>query len=367
MSAVSLFALAERDTTLRKSASTGGGEWAGPCPFCGGHDRFRVQPNASKGERWYCRQCGEGKWHDVYDYVMKRDNVKFPQAKRMVDGEAQDWKPIKITAAVAPKPQLEYDPEVWRHRAEEYIKWCAVNLLDPMGDETSEWLHGRGITEAVCEMAKLGYNPKDIRDKPERWGFPKNHEPIYLSHGLQIPCWDSAGVHGIKIRRGEPDAHPKYISVKGSGVWMYGAWTLESQDQAYTSKRLIYHDYPSTGLLFESELDALTGLSTGYGMGYLALPAGQHMHEHFGYILKMVENVVIVPDNDEAGLAHAERLSIIPDFMAAPPAPEGKDLTEYYQRAGKDALLDYLILCCGVVPSKPVNLDEIINNIPLAE
>ena len=55
---------------LRRVASTGGGE-LGPCPFCGGFDRFSVQPNHPEGGRWYCRQCGENKWHDTIDFVMR--------------------------------------------------------------------------------------------------------------------------------------------------------------------------------------------------------------------------------------------------------------------------------------------------------
>ena len=37
-----LLALISLDTDLKRIASTGGGEYAGPCPFCGGRDRFQV-------------------------------------------------------------------------------------------------------------------------------------------------------------------------------------------------------------------------------------------------------------------------------------------------------------------------------------
>jgi hypothetical protein len=40
---------------LKRVSSSGGGEYAGPCPFCGGTDRFRCWP--VKGRAW-CRQCG---------------------------------------------------------------------------------------------------------------------------------------------------------------------------------------------------------------------------------------------------------------------------------------------------------------------
>ena len=41
---------------LKRVASTNGGEWAGPCPLCGGEDRLRVWPNADRPGAW-CRRC----------------------------------------------------------------------------------------------------------------------------------------------------------------------------------------------------------------------------------------------------------------------------------------------------------------------
>lgn len=43
---------------LKKVARTNGGEWAGPCPACGGRDRFCVWPTPRDGSaRAWCRQC----------------------------------------------------------------------------------------------------------------------------------------------------------------------------------------------------------------------------------------------------------------------------------------------------------------------
>jgi hypothetical protein len=65
-------------TDLKKVASTRGGEYAGACPFCGGKDRMRVQPE--KGQ-WWCRQCSPNEhWQSAADYVMRRDNVTFKEA-----------------------------------------------------------------------------------------------------------------------------------------------------------------------------------------------------------------------------------------------------------------------------------------------
>src|SRR5918912_568461 len=66
------------DTRLKKVASTGGGEYAGPCPFCGGRDRFRVQPLRG---RWWCRGCSDGpRWQDAIAYVRQREGVGFAEA-----------------------------------------------------------------------------------------------------------------------------------------------------------------------------------------------------------------------------------------------------------------------------------------------
>jgi hypothetical protein len=40
---------------LRARLKKTGGEWTGPCPRCGGRDRFSISP--SKG-LWNCRGCG---------------------------------------------------------------------------------------------------------------------------------------------------------------------------------------------------------------------------------------------------------------------------------------------------------------------
>ncbi len=68
-----LLSLIGHDTPLKKIASTGGGEWTGPCPFCGGRDRFRVQPERG---RWWCRQCSEDdRWGDAIAYLRRRDGI----------------------------------------------------------------------------------------------------------------------------------------------------------------------------------------------------------------------------------------------------------------------------------------------------
>jgi len=73
---------------LTRVANTNGGEYAGPCPFCGGEDRFHLQPYTESGSRWFCRQCtGDpqvGYWRDIFDFVMRRDGIGFVDAYRLL-------------------------------------------------------------------------------------------------------------------------------------------------------------------------------------------------------------------------------------------------------------------------------------------
>ena len=75
-----LLSILEQHTTLDRVASTRGGEYAGPCPACGGTDRFRVWPYDTK-PRYWCRRCGRhGDTADAlqeFDGLNKRDALSI--------------------------------------------------------------------------------------------------------------------------------------------------------------------------------------------------------------------------------------------------------------------------------------------------
>jgi len=53
---------------FQRVAATNGGEWAGPCPVCGGDDRLRAWPDPREGNpRAWCRKCGRA--GDVLDWA----------------------------------------------------------------------------------------------------------------------------------------------------------------------------------------------------------------------------------------------------------------------------------------------------------
>jgi putative DNA primase/helicase len=71
----------------------------GPCPMCGGTDRFRFDDRDGRGT-WICNRCGSG---DGAELVKRIKGVEFKEAARMIEGVAgkvgarQSWAPKTAT------------------------------------------------------------------------------------------------------------------------------------------------------------------------------------------------------------------------------------------------------------------------------
>ena len=53
----------------------------GPCPMCGGKDRFRFDDKGGRGT-WICSKCGAG---DGIELVKRIQNVEFKEAARLIE------------------------------------------------------------------------------------------------------------------------------------------------------------------------------------------------------------------------------------------------------------------------------------------
>jgi hypothetical protein len=167
---IDLYNLVGRDTHLRKA----GANWyAGPCPFCGGRDRFTLK-RTSDGWRWLCRNCTDGKYLDAVDYIQRRDNLDFRSAVKALGGEAfsslrdDDLPPfVQKPKPVEPPPQ---DPQTIERLTK--IAYRASSELDaatPLAVETRAYLDRRGIIEPTRQRALLGakmvFDPKAQRQR----------------------------------------------------------------------------------------------------------------------------------------------------------------------------------------------------------
>lgn len=199
---IDLLALVERDTHLRKV----GANWhAGPCPFCGGRDRFVVKRTAD-GWWWLCRHCTDGKYQDALDYVQRRDGVNFRGAVERLGGE----RPLPLRPE---RPERASMGEGQTQEARERLKRLAFDASrridlddDPLAQTVRNYLYGRGFIQPTLQFALLGaaeaYDPKAGRKRP----------------AVAIPYFNRhLEVRAVKVRFVDDDPSGlRYISVKGS-------------------------------------------------------------------------------------------------------------------------------------------------------
>ncbi len=251
-SGIDLLQIIEADTKLKRIADTEGGEYHGPCPFCGGKDRFIVQVNRNgRGSRWSCRRCSPH-WHDAIAYVQERDGLSFLETCEVLGLEVQNrsggvqQKPMMAQnrsgeqRTAKPKaPALTSD--TWQHAAEDFAAYCQETLWSRKGRPALRLLHDRGLPDDIIEQAKLGYNPRSKRAHPEDWGFAEDEKDIWLHQGIVIPWWIRDRLWRVNIRRRR--GTPKYIGPRGSANGLYNADAIQ---------------LGCTIVMVEGELDALS-------------------------------------------------------------------------------------------------------------
>jgi len=239
-----LLSLIGRDVPFRRVGSTNGGEFAGPCPFCGGKDRFRVWPEHPSGRgRWWCRQCGKN--GDAIAYLVEHGEISTAEAGKMRHGG--DWPQLPAGPSLPVEPTIPEPHESvrlvppgpqWQQAARAFVAKAQQNLLVEAG--ALDWLHRRGLNDDTIRKAGLGWNPADLWQAPEEWGLSGGNK-IWLPAGWVVP-WEIGGdLWRVNFRR--PEGDPKYIGPRGSSSGLYNADALSATRAA---------------ILVEGEIDALT-------------------------------------------------------------------------------------------------------------
>lgn len=298
--------LAQKKVQLKKVASTHGGEWHGPCPDCGGKDRFHVWPAEMDGKgAYWCRGCG--KTGDNIQFLHDFDGLSFPEAcsalgialpdrpspslsarfKSPVPPSAQNLVPSPFTPAVHESPA-----DLWREHAEKFVLWAREKLRS--NAEALSWLDERGIDARTAGEFRLGWNPgengKDIYRVRKAWGLPETFreddkpKALWIPRGLVIPYYDADGVlQRIRIRR--PDGEPRYYVLPGSSM---SVMMIGKERKAY--------------VVVESELDAIAcaaacPLAGAVALGSVAAKPDIQAEES----LRAALSILLAVDYDDAG------------------------------------------------------------------
>ena len=245
-----------REVVLRYTTLDRGGH--GPCPLCGGSDRFYIHKG---GDRCGCRGCNfQG---DVIELVHKVEGVNRAEAAKMLGGKQlpggdhERGRSSRIIPALKkePEPSAWLD-EAWQTRARQIVERAEARLIDSPG---AAYFEGRGITLETCKRFRLGYVPNHLG------------RPV-----VAIPWFDDLGnITAVKYRylkawtneQGKPQ---RYTAEKGSTALLFGLIgckgsdtlvVVEGEINALSLAQSVPFDVVSIGSEQNSKgLDALTEL-----------------------------------------------------------------------------------------------------------
>jgi len=279
--------------TLKRQATTNGGEYAGPCPFCGeGKDRFRVWPEQKNGRYW-CRSCG--KTGDSIQYLRERRGISFVEACNILDHDPGPRLNITRPMPAAWTPRKAITPnEAWQAKARAFLDGAIGCLWSPKGDVMRQWLHDvKGLSDDSIKVSGLGYNLTDIYESRGTWGLEASlkdngtEKKQWIPAGLIIPYIVGGQVLRLRIRRDEPGDGSRYIVVSGSSMEPM-AW---GQDKAAA----VIVESELDGLLLNQEAGDLCGV---IAMGTATAKPDTATHE----ALNAAAVILISLDADDAGI-----------------------------------------------------------------
>jgi hypothetical protein len=146
---VDLRTIAATYTTLHRESST---EMSGPCPKCGGTDRFRC-----KKELFMCRQC-HPKWADAIEFGMWFRGVGFRESAEWLTGGVLPTTSTPVQPVVKPASvtEHEFDEVFWLKRVIEDNN-SLMSGSGKFAQQARDYLTGRGLTVETIQAFKLGF------------------------------------------------------------------------------------------------------------------------------------------------------------------------------------------------------------------
>jgi len=297
--------LREHGLTPKRVASTNGGEYASPCPGCGGEDRFRVWPEQGEGGRWWCRQCGSS--GDTIQFLRDFQGLNYKEACERVGRELGPRPVRSVESLKGPRQSTPgrwtprkpaTPPDKWRQKAALMVDWTIKQLWGADGAEVLGYLKSRGLIEETIRDARLGWNPKKVMRRRLDWGLPIIKEEagfprkkLSLPAGITIPYFVDGRVVRVRIRSMERNPDRRYHCLASS-----------------SSATQVLGEGP-VFVVVEAELDALLlHQEAGCNVGVIGLGSAQiRPDEYAAELLGQADLILVALDSDMAGAKEAHR------------------------------------------------------------
>lgn len=154
----------------------------GPCPFCGGEDRFRFDDKYENGD-WLCNVCSESKNRDGLDLVCKVTGLPFSQ----VIEEVASIVGLDATSTITPEQRKQWaeekkirdriNQEMELKKQQQVARQAQGLYRNPYAGETSPYLERKQVP--VLTGVKIDHKGNILIPAYDSDGFMWNMQTIY--------------------------------------------------------------------------------------------------------------------------------------------------------------------------------------------
>ncbi len=316
-----------------------GQNWKGLCPF---HSEktpsFTVSPSK---QIYHCFGCGSG--GDIFSFLVKYENVSFPEAVRILAKKAG------ITLKESRKDAVSAgEKEVLLNMHKDAVSFFQQNLKK--NAKAGEYLTRRGISSEARKLFSIGFAPRT-------WDALMTYltRKGYKAEMIKKAGLATQGTKGLYDTFRDRIMFPIH-DLKGD-VIAFGGRSIDGDEPKYLNspetiifnkRRVLYglhqakDSVKKTGfaLFMEGYLDVITAHM--YGFTNAAAPLGTAFTQEHGKLIKrFTEDVVLVFDSDDAGRKAAKNAAGI--LLEAGlnvriiSCPENEDPDSYLRKNGKEA------------------------------
>jgi DNA primase len=292
--------LEEQIKNMKHVAATNGGEYAGPCPFCDGKDRFRVWPeqNKEKGGSYWCRQCG--KKGDGIQFLRDTEGISYPEALERLGMDADRMKNKNNTSSVV---QPVFGHKKYQVPDQSLAKKYHDNLWDQ--NDALEYLISRGFSEDTIRTFLLGY----AQNKRGAW--------------ISIPHFQGKGLANVKFRILPPSEKTFYRLPGCKSILFNGDIIAQNLEEV---------------IIAEGEFDAITLHQAGFPNVVSGTTGAESFDPEWIDQLTAVKKIYLAYDPDEAGQQGARKLAKRLGYNRVHNInlPDGHDVNEFFRKGGAE-------------------------------
>lgn len=328
-----------------------GSKYWGCCPFHGEKTpSFSV--DAEKGF-FYCFGCHEA--GDVFKFVMKSENCDFREALKIL---AEKYNiPIpenKRTAQEIAQEKKAKEISAVNSMASKYFYACLTKTS--YGQSALEYLHKRGITDAIIEKFNIGYALNSFTGLLHNLSKRKIAPEVLQAAGLVLPGKKQGYYDKFRDRVMIPikDARGNVVGFGGRVIGKGEPKYLNTGETPWFNKRNILFGYDiavneiksqKRAIVVEGYMDAISLHAVGIS-NVVASMGTAFAQEQAKLLRRTCEEVIFCYDSDKAGRIASMRAVGIANKegikVRIAGVPDGKDPDEFVRQHGKDAFLEVL-------------------------